>query len=433
MIHLGPPTTRCADYLQVVYFGGEVVEHLSHGLVSAHPKAKGARNFTQCDSLLIGKPLACAAPHRALHHRGPQRSRRSKFEHEGDHDAALRRPSSSSVMQRGLQRRRRRRCNCCGQRLRRQGRAAGTLPMEVRRRGPEAGGDQPGGQRRMNMPTRKNAPTTLSLRHAFEVEQARREAERYAREEADRRQQEEDLSRAEQLYDALICDPAFLTAHNLTADWRRYSVHLESPEFRITRLFRRRGPPPAYPTSRRQTHMSPCPPPHRLRLKRRGGRQRGRCVSAWSPSVSPCYTTRSHDVERFEPACFGRRQGDPERADPRRPGRRSARDHAGPNVPGRASRRCPACSPAATAMEVTAGGSATLDGEDLPGATRRMARGPRRLPVVPVSAGDLRRPATDLHPHRAHFRPGAGARGEAEITASEVPEVDADESLRQRP
>ncbi|THD54881.1 hypothetical protein [Phenylobacterium sp.] len=89
----------------------------------------------------------------------------------------------------------------------------------------------------MNIPARKNAPTTLSLRHAFEVEQARREAERYAREEADRRQQEEDLSRAEQLYDALIGDPAFLTAHNLTADWRRYSVHLESPEFRIRAYF----------------------------------------------------------------------------------------------------------------------------------------------------------------------------------------------------
>ena len=41
----------------------------------------------------------------------------------------------------------------------------------------------------MSAPTRKSPPTTLSLRHAFEVEQARREAERYAREEADRRQQ----------------------------------------------------------------------------------------------------------------------------------------------------------------------------------------------------------------------------------------------------
>ena len=28
------------------------------GLVSAHPKATGARNFTQCDSLLIGKTAA---------------------------------------------------------------------------------------------------------------------------------------------------------------------------------------------------------------------------------------------------------------------------------------------------------------------------------------------------------------------------------------
>jgi hypothetical protein len=89
----------------------------------------------------------------------------------------------------------------------------------------------------MNAPTRKSPPTTLSLRHAFEVEQARREAERYAREEAERRQQEEDLSRAEQLYDALICDPAFLAAHKLTVDWRRYSVHLESADFRIRAYF----------------------------------------------------------------------------------------------------------------------------------------------------------------------------------------------------
>ena len=89
----------------------------------------------------------------------------------------------------------------------------------------------------MSAPTRKSPPTTLSLRHAFEVEQARREAERYAREEADRRQQEEDLSRAEQLYDALIADPQFLRAHGLTVDWRRYSVHLESPDFRIRTYF----------------------------------------------------------------------------------------------------------------------------------------------------------------------------------------------------
>src|SRR5215472_6770360 len=89
----------------------------------------------------------------------------------------------------------------------------------------------------MNAPTRKSPPATLSLRHAFEVEQARREAERYAREEAERRQQETDLHSAEQLYDALISDPDFLRQHALTVDWRRYSVHLENPDFRIRTYF----------------------------------------------------------------------------------------------------------------------------------------------------------------------------------------------------
>jgi hypothetical protein len=89
----------------------------------------------------------------------------------------------------------------------------------------------------MSAPTRKSPPTTLSLRHAFEVEQARREAERYAREEADRLQQEQDLAAAEQLYDALISDPDFLRAHGLTVDWRRYAVALESPDFRIRAYF----------------------------------------------------------------------------------------------------------------------------------------------------------------------------------------------------
>ena len=89
----------------------------------------------------------------------------------------------------------------------------------------------------MTQTRRASPPTTLSLRHAFEVEQARREAERYAREDAERRQQEEDLSRAEQLYDALIADPAFLAAHKLSVDWRRYSVHLESADFRIRSYF----------------------------------------------------------------------------------------------------------------------------------------------------------------------------------------------------
>ncbi|MGZ5947954.1 MAG: hypothetical protein ACXWKV_15405 [Caulobacteraceae bacterium] len=87
-------------------------------------------------------------------------------------------------------------------------------------------------------PTRRTSPpSTLSLRHAFEVEQARREAERYAREEAERRQQEEDLGRAEQLYDAVIGDPAFLKAHGLTVDWRRYTVLIEGADFRIRAYF----------------------------------------------------------------------------------------------------------------------------------------------------------------------------------------------------
>jgi hypothetical protein len=89
----------------------------------------------------------------------------------------------------------------------------------------------------MSSTTRKSPPTTLSLRHAFEVEQARREAERYAREEAERRQQEQDLASAEELYDALIGDPGFLAQHKLTVDWRRYSVHLESADFRIRAYF----------------------------------------------------------------------------------------------------------------------------------------------------------------------------------------------------
>ncbi len=89
----------------------------------------------------------------------------------------------------------------------------------------------------MSLPKRHSPPNKLSLRHAFEVEQARREAERFAREEAERRQQEEDLFRAEQLYDAVIGDPAFLAAHGLAVDWRRYTVMIESDAFLIRAYF----------------------------------------------------------------------------------------------------------------------------------------------------------------------------------------------------
>ncbi|WP_372786160.1 hypothetical protein [Phenylobacterium sp.] len=89
----------------------------------------------------------------------------------------------------------------------------------------------------MTSQMKKDETIALSLRHAFEIEQARRDADRAARAEAERLQQEEDLSRAGQLYDALIGDPDFLAAHKLTVDWRRYTVLLESADFRIRAYF----------------------------------------------------------------------------------------------------------------------------------------------------------------------------------------------------
>jgi Fe-S cluster assembly protein SufB len=56
MIHLGA-NTRSRIISKGISAGKS--SNTYRGLVSAHPKAKGARNFTQCDSLLIGK--TCAA------------------------------------------------------------------------------------------------------------------------------------------------------------------------------------------------------------------------------------------------------------------------------------------------------------------------------------------------------------------------------------
>ncbi|WP_374655275.1 Fe-S cluster assembly protein SufB [Phenylobacterium sp.] len=56
MIHLGAGT-RSRIISKGISAGKS--SNTYRGLVSAHPKAKGARNFTQCDSLLIGK--SCAA------------------------------------------------------------------------------------------------------------------------------------------------------------------------------------------------------------------------------------------------------------------------------------------------------------------------------------------------------------------------------------
>jgi Fe-S cluster assembly protein SufB len=74
MIHLGA-NTKSRIISKGVSAGRS--SNTYRGLVSAHPKARGARNFTQCDSLLIGKD--CAA------HTVPYieaRNGQAQFEHE---------------------------------------------------------------------------------------------------------------------------------------------------------------------------------------------------------------------------------------------------------------------------------------------------------------------------------------------------------------
>ena len=77
----------------------------------------------------------------------------------------------------------------------------------------------------------------LSIRDAFEAEQVRRDAARRAKDEAERRQQEEDLARAEELEGALKADADFLAQHELTLDRRRYTVSLDHADFRIAAYF----------------------------------------------------------------------------------------------------------------------------------------------------------------------------------------------------
>jgi hypothetical protein len=77
----------------------------------------------------------------------------------------------------------------------------------------------------------------LTLKDAFEVEFARREMERRKRDEAERKQQEEDLARATQLLEALQADPEFLAQHELVVDRRRYTVSLDHRDFRIAAYF----------------------------------------------------------------------------------------------------------------------------------------------------------------------------------------------------
>jgi Fe-S cluster assembly protein SufB len=93
MIHLGAGTRSR------IISKGISAGHSSNtyrGLVSAHPKARGARNFTQCDSLLIGKD--CAA------HTTPYieaRNGSARFEHEAT-TTRLSEDQLFYAMQRGL-------------------------------------------------------------------------------------------------------------------------------------------------------------------------------------------------------------------------------------------------------------------------------------------------------------------------------------------
>ncbi len=93
MIHLGANTSS-----RIISKGISAGKSSNtyRGLVSAHPKAKGARNFTQCDSLLIGKN--CSA------HTVPYieaRNGQTKFEHEAT-TTRLSEDQQFYAMQRGL-------------------------------------------------------------------------------------------------------------------------------------------------------------------------------------------------------------------------------------------------------------------------------------------------------------------------------------------
>ena len=93
MIHLGR-NTRSRIISKGISAGHS--SNTYRGLVSAHAKASGARNFTQCDSLLIGK--ACAA------HTVPYieaKTASAKFEHEAT-TTRLSEDQLFYVMQRGL-------------------------------------------------------------------------------------------------------------------------------------------------------------------------------------------------------------------------------------------------------------------------------------------------------------------------------------------
>jgi hypothetical protein len=87
------------------------------------------------------------------------------------------------------------------------------------------------------MSAKPQKPRALSLKDAFETEFARREMERRARDDAERKQQEADLAGAEALHAALTADGDFLASKGLSVDIRRYTVTLDHAEFRIAAYF----------------------------------------------------------------------------------------------------------------------------------------------------------------------------------------------------
>ena len=61
--------------------------------------------------------------------------------------------------------------------------------------------------------------------------------ERREREDAERKQQEQDLANAEALFAAATSDPEFLVKRDLVADRRRYTVSLDHKNYRIAAYF----------------------------------------------------------------------------------------------------------------------------------------------------------------------------------------------------
>jgi hypothetical protein len=84
---------------------------------------------------------------------------------------------------------------------------------------------------------RTRKPKALTLKDAFETEFARREMERRARDEAVRKQQEQDLADAKALHEAVDADGDFLRKRALAADLRRYTVSLDHKLYRIAAYF----------------------------------------------------------------------------------------------------------------------------------------------------------------------------------------------------